>query len=303
MEYNKYAQISATIIKDCIYKDERVLTFQVEVPKFLLSQINTHRMLVKNFESSRSRPTKQLIEQPPYIPQRVGVNRAGMSAGEYLLGDDLLNFQHDWLKLRNMIADEVLNICEKHSVHKEIANRALESFMMVRGVLTANLSTWKHIIKLRKDGAAQPEFQELATLIEKHIESSNPTVLKHGDFYLPFVNIDDYDDIETALKVSASVIAQTSFRKSDYSLEKALNIFEKLNLYGDKPHISVCQHCFVVVDCNEISNELEDKLFNNKSKKYYAELCDKDDYFIQISKFIENDKVLVLPELLSYNIT
>ena len=48
-------------------------------------------------------------------------------------------------------------------------------------------------------------------------------------------------DLETAKKVSASCCAQVSYRRLDTSIEKALEIYEKL-FSGPKPHLSPVEH-------------------------------------------------------------
>ena len=48
-------------------------------------------------------------------------------------------------------------------------------------------------------------------------------------------------DLETAKKISASCCAQVSYRKLDTSIEKALEIYDKL-FSGAKPHLSPVEH-------------------------------------------------------------
>lgn len=284
--------ISAKIIKDSIHgtNQTRLITLEVDVPRFLLAQINTHRMIVKNYQSSRAVPVAKLAEQAPFVPHIVGKNKVGMAAAEYLSGDELAAFQDDWLKLRQQAVDGALQLCEKYNLHKQLANRLLEPFSMCKGVLTGTLSSWEHVIKLRKDGAAQPEFQQLAMLIEDAIASSTPQQLELGQWHLPYVDAVEAGDDGVNIKIAASCIAQVSYRKLDDSPEKALSVFDKLDIFGDKPHISPLQHIACAQDESAINDFVFDAYLNNDCK-YYAEFGNS---FVQASKYVENDKRLFL---------
>jgi hypothetical protein len=73
------------------------------------------------------------------------------------------------------------------------------------------------------------------------IETSSPEVLHEGDWHTPYVTHKcggkeqityccggEPVSLEDALKLSASLCAQVSYRKADDSLETAMNIYDKL---------------------------------------------------------------------------
>lgn len=282
---DQYGAISATVIKDSVHADTRLITLEVNVPRLIVAQINTHRMIVKNYQSSRAVPTTALLaDELIFVPQRVGVNKAGMGADTYLEGEQLAAFQADWLALRAMTVEAVQGLRDKYNLAKELANRPLEPYMFTRGVLTGTLASWQHVLKLRKDSAAQPEFQELAQCIEAAISASTPQVLQLGEYHLPYVDAVDAGADDSNIKLSASRIAMVSYRKCDMSLEKAHSVFEKLGIFSDKRHISPLQHVACAQDALQVADEVYD-VYLNSGAHYYAEFGDA---FVQVAKYVEN---------------
>ena len=55
--------ISAKVIADSVCpKGVRMTTMEIEYPRFILAELNTHRMLSKNSASSRAIPVKSMHE-------------------------------------------------------------------------------------------------------------------------------------------------------------------------------------------------------------------------------------------------
>lgn len=295
--YDLKQDITAKVIKDSKYLNTRIITIEATYPKFLQAELNTHRMLVKNAASSRAIPIDSFSKNL-FIPEKVGINKSGMAATEFLIGDDLKQFQDDWLEIYSIVLEKVNYLKAKYNPHKQLLNRLLEPFNMTKGVFTGTFDTWMHILGLRNHPDAQPEIQELAKKIENVINLSNPQILSLGNWHLPYVDSVEAGENDKNIKISASCIAQVSYRKVNDSEEKALNIFEKLHLLNNdkniKKHISPVQHICQAVGDSEVSDEVFDFLYNNsQNKKYYAEMTNN---FIQASKYIENDNLLHLKE-------
>ena len=55
----------ANVIKDSITEDgnNRMTTFEIQFPRFILAELNTHGMLKKNTQSSRAVPVKTMLER------------------------------------------------------------------------------------------------------------------------------------------------------------------------------------------------------------------------------------------------
>lgn len=267
--------VSAKVVCDSSFGNTRLITLEVEFHRFILPEVNTHRSLSRNYQSSRAVPVKQMIEQvrnDPAMPVHWGKNQAGMVAN-----DEVSGFTREQSILRWQYAAQGAAECaeafNEAGVHKQIVNRLLEPFMWTKGVITGTYDAWQAFLKLRAHRDAQPEIQALAFKIRDAIEDSVPTELKEGEWHLPYVNqirdcfgnqilltkeLEPVTDnstrilptmsTEDAVKVSASMCAQVSYRKADDSLEKALKIYDMLNLPEngvypeDPPHFSPTEH-------------------------------------------------------------
>lgn len=255
--------ISAEIVADSIsdmVDNKRIITYVLEYPRFIHSEFMTHRLFSRNAASSRAIPVKkviELVENTPAMPIHWGMNQAGMQAKEELTGLCLETTQFEWVSASKnaMWSATRLNTL---GAHKQIVNRILEPFQMIRVVCTA--TEYDNFFYLRYHADAQPEISELARVMWEAREQSIPEELQPGEWHVPFVNtsrdaagkryywnfISDTEKVEIsledALKVSASCCAQVSYRKTDTSLEKALDIYNKLVTM--KPvHASPFEHC------------------------------------------------------------
>jgi len=137
-----------------------------------------------------------------------------------------------------------------------VYNRLTEPFQMMKTVISA--TEWENFFWLRNDKAADPTLEEVARSMYEAREQSVPTLLKAGDWHLPYVVtttheglgcqefwIDNYDGVaitpREAIKVSAARTAAVSFRNEDYGLEKCLQVYDKL--VGDqRKHASAMAH-------------------------------------------------------------
>lgn len=239
--------ISAEIIADSISEnDKRITTFVLEFHRFILPEFNTHRLFSRNAASSRAIPVSkviELVENSPAMPIHWGKNQAGMQAKEELEGEEKEIVQNYWeLSAENAVV--VAELMNKNGAHKQIVNRILEPYQMIRVVCTA--TEYDNFFYLRYHADAQPEICELAKVMWEAREQSIPEELQPGEWHVPFVNtsrdatgkryywnfISETEKVEIspedALKVSASACAQVSYRKTDTSLEKALDIYNKL---------------------------------------------------------------------------
>jgi hypothetical protein len=240
--------ISAKIIADSIYGSSRLTTFELEYPRFVHSEFLTHRMLSKNCASSRAIPISKMIEQikdNPAMPVWWGKNQSGMQAKEELSG--VREVQLEWLYAR-LDAIKAIEKLEELGLHKQISNRISEPWMRMKTVVSG--TEWTNLLWLRDHADAQPEFAELAKCVREEFNQSTPKELKVGEWHLPYVDYEkneDLYDVETALKVSASCCAQVSYRKNDDSVEKAIQIYDRL--VGMEPkHSSPFEHQGTPID-------------------------------------------------------
>jgi hypothetical protein len=244
-----------------------IATFELEYPRYIHSEIMTHRMFSRNAQSSRAVPvlkTGEINALNPVKPLLWGKNKAGMSSVEELEGSELLVAKMHWANA----AEESFNRSKQLSdagLHKQWANRLTEWCSRIKVVVTA--TEWDNFFWLRDDeDAAQPEIVYLARKMKEALEASTPEQLLPGEWHTPYVEhkrgyglaLRYFDTngnqltTEEALKISASCCGQVSYRKLDDSKEKALEIYEKL-FSGPKPHLSPVEHqATPVQECSDV---------------------------------------------------
>jgi len=265
--------ISAKIIADSRspYGD-RITTYELEYPRFIHAEFMTHRLFSRNAASSRAIPVEKAIElviNDTARPIHWGRNQSGMSAKEET--DALIQlttgaeFSIDrkgaWDYARDA-AVEVARAFAKAKYHKQIVNRLLEPFTHIKVVVTA--TEYDNFFWLRCHPDAQPEIQALADEMFAAREKSTPVDLRPGEWHVPYYGegywkpsgyvrigqmlMEDLDGkrdgamtLKEALAISASCCAQVSYRRLDDSLEKAMDIFNRL--VESKPvHASPFEH-------------------------------------------------------------
>jgi hypothetical protein len=244
--------ISATMITDSIHNGNRMVTMEIEYPRFILAELNTHRMLSKNSASSRAIPVAKMHEQIMHsgaVPVYWGLNQPGMSAKEEAAGNVLSMAKEFWALARNDAIHHARAFSDI-GIHKQITNRITEPFMMMKTVISG--TEWDNMFWLRDHEDAQPEFAELAKCMRDLMHHSQPVFLKPGEWHLPYVDFDGDKytsngvevELDTAIKISVSCCAQVSYRKNDSSIEKAEKIFEMLNLTpgNRQAHASPTEH-------------------------------------------------------------
>jgi len=258
--------ITAKVIQDsvCHRTATRITTFELEYPRFIHSEFMTHRMLSRNAASSRAIPISKLvklIEQTPARPIEWGKNIKGMQATEQLDIPQLLEVSTLWDNIAKITCG-VARKFDNLQLHKQISNRILEPYQMIKVVCTA--TTYDNFFHLRKHPDAQPEIKELATVMWNAYNKSSPDGLGPGEWHVPYILREDtglglqyyiweeqdnlekqivktYLTAEQAIMISASCCAQVSYRILNTDIDKARDIFERL--VESKPvHASPLEH-------------------------------------------------------------
>ncbi|HET8687071.1 MAG TPA: FAD-dependent thymidylate synthase, partial [Methanosarcina sp.] len=239
------ANTSAKIIADSICDGKRITTFELEYPRFVHAEFMTHRLFSRNAASSRAIPVSRMLElvtERPATFVHWGKNQAGMQANEEMDEVTRAGAKEHWRRA----ALQASHIAESLSIlgaHKQIVNRLLEPFQMMKVVCTA--TEWDNFLYLRNHKDAQPEIHELASVMWEAMKKSTPEELFPGEWHTPYVDharrgesalcpnellyckldemglVTEWLTKEEALIVSASCCAQVSYRRQDDSLEKA----------------------------------------------------------------------------------
>lgn len=247
--------ISANVIqKTCNPSGEVLVTMELNYPRFIHSEVMTHRVFSRNAASSRAQPVKKVIDfvkNHPAIPIHWGKNQKGMSASEEL--NTPVQFFHDekfgilveeyspeeaWLLARDR-AVEIAQAFEKAGYHKQVVNRLLEPFFIIKVIVTS--SYWQNFINLRNSEAAQPEIVLLAREISKAISSSETTYsVSHIPWILPEEeNLSMQDKIKVSVARSARVSYKTFEDSQISTIEKDTSLFTSL---ANDMHLSPFEH-------------------------------------------------------------
>ena len=257
--------ITARIVADSISLQDgtRLTTFELEYPRFIHSEFMTHRALSKNAASSRAIPVPAMLKHIAEFPQRPvswGKNMPGMQAKELLDPETYEKAVAVWDRGREQALAIAADL-HQLGVHKQIVNRRTEPDMQMKVVASGTDDGWANFFWLRNHPDAQPEIQELARVMFEAYNAATPTVLVPGEWHLPYISIkrnmynqqvfSDHNDtvlsLDDARKVSASCCAQVSYRKLDDSLEKALDIYDKL-VTSVPVHASPIEHQATPID-------------------------------------------------------
>lgn len=250
--------ITAEIIADSISKSaKRITTMEIVVPRIIWAEFLTHRTKSRNAASSRAVPVKtmlDMIRKDPARPVHWGKNQAGMQAFEE--HDALIEgyTPDEWWDLAAASAVRFAEAMSDVGYHKQVVNRIAEPYSYIKAVVTA--TSYDNFFHLRVHEMADPTIHALANTMLTAYKESQPKVLLPGEWHVPYY-FDGYwselhngldvhgHTLKEALMISTSCCAQVSYRKLDNSLEKAEDVFGKLNIgqdNDDPSHGSPCEH-------------------------------------------------------------
>lgn len=233
---------------------KRLTTITATYPRFIHSEIMTHRDRARNSASSRAIPwakMRQQIIDDPVIPLVFGSEQKGMQTGGEV--DDPATARLVWLEAR----DEALKRADelhRASVHKSLVNRIVEPWMWITVVMTA--TEWKNFFRLRCHPDAEIHFQKIAGMIRDALESSRPQQLSAGEWHLPFVTHFDQSalsfdrSINELKRISAARCARVSYLTHEGRREpgKDIDLFEKLEKGSGFGHWSPPEHVGEAMD-------------------------------------------------------
>ena len=239
--------ISAKIIADSISNGIRITSLQLHLPKFILAELNTHRVFSRSSASSRAIPTDKIIkmvDEDYFKPIKWGKNKAGMSADTVLNQYEEMLANNIW---RNAVENAIKSVRElqKLNVHKQTINRLLEPFMWVDTICTA--TEWDNFFELRISEHAQPEMRTLAEAMKEAMDNSKP-VKRY--YHLPYIREGEIKNrpVWGDFLTSAARCARVSYLKHDQtkpSREDDLALAKKLL---SQSHWSCFEHAAVSLE-------------------------------------------------------
>ena len=152
-------RITAAIVADSINQQgNRITTFLLTYPRFIHSELMTHRMFSRNSASSRAIPFEKMVkdvEEDPFIPIAWQKTHKGMQGTEYWIDDDTVtvdegdeyerytkiysateHFITEWLEARDLAIAQSYEL-NRLGVTKQLCNRLLEPYMWHTVLVTA----------------------------------------------------------------------------------------------------------------------------------------------------------------------
>lgn len=243
------------------YTKKDITTLRLTYPRYIHSELMTHRQFSRNSASSRATPSKvitnQVRENPAFFEQ-LGINQSGMNASKELSKKDAKAFKEDWYKTAQVTADIVDEWIEKYKLHKQVANRILEPFMKTTTIVTA--TEWSNFLYTRLAEGVEPSMHTLAILIEKALQYSTNLLNEQekgllsmipnitiGRYHLPFVTHEELklESTQDCLMHSVARCARctilSNVTKKQSTLEEDTNLFNRL-LTAKPMHASPFEH-------------------------------------------------------------
>lgn len=265
--------ITATVLAYSISSaGKKLITWEIEYPRLILAELNTHRQLSRNSYSSRAVPFMKMLDQLNGEPVRFGANQTGMQdkGEDFTATVDVgpsMGVSHPFLaspkEAWNVAKVNAINVAKAFfdaGYHKQVYNRLMEPWQMQKTVLSA--TEVDNFFWLRDDDAADPTIRELARVMREAMDTSTPQLLGHREWHLPYVDVKRTEDgdqqfyievedeygvlhtslsLEQAIKVSCARCAAVSYRNEGYDLAKSLEVYDRL-VGSDRKHASAFEH-------------------------------------------------------------
>lgn len=239
--------IKATILADSVSPTGvRLTTMELVYPRFVHSELMTHRVFSRNASSSRAIPTKraiQMIRDNPAVPASWRMNEPGMQGHTFAEEATVKAAQAIWLEaMENAIKSA--EAMDALGIHKQVVNRLTEPFAHIKVVVTS--VWWDNWFGLRDHKAADPTIAALAAEMRMAYDTSLPKLLDYGEWHLPYITPQELaiNGINLCKKISAARCARVSYNNHDGTKTK-VDADIKLHdmLLVDQPiHASPAEH-------------------------------------------------------------
>ena len=247
-------QPSARVIADSVTPNgDRITTFEIKLHRYVLAEFNTHRVNSRNFQSSRACPVEKMIAnviEDNVYPLHWGRKQKGMVADLEIDEADQLEAIAIWDEAREAAIGYVKRLLEI-DVHKQVANRLLEPFMAITGIVTA--TDYSNFFDQRCHSDAQPEIRALAIAMREAYEQSEPMLIRPNEgipWHIPFLKQEDWElwhenelTYQDLIKISVGRCARVSYlnHDGDRSIKDDIKLHDRL-LSLKPPHFSPFEH-------------------------------------------------------------
>lgn len=245
---------------------DRITTMELTYPRFIHSEMLTHRDRERNSGSSRAIPwptMMQSIIDDAVVPIKFGAEKSGMITGDEIdLPEDAKAI---WLAHRNQSISAAQRLAEL-GVHKSLCNRLTEPFMWITVVMTS--TCWRNFFRQRRHPDAEIHMQKIAGMMYDSLIISKPV---ESCYHLPYIQEDDrgtneephvrvlptsdgmHDPLEVLLQVSLARCARVSYIQHGQkakSIQTDLGLFDRLLAGSAGGHWSPFAHPAVAFNGN-----------------------------------------------------
>lgn len=245
---------SVRIIADSIADtNDRLTSVEITMHRLVLAEVNTHASASRNSASSRAIPARTQFERyrdNPAWPVSLPCEQRGMSGGAELVAGPRVDAMGLLASIHAATSKLVGDYLDSHPdpetrMHKSVLNRPMEPFQYHTVLYTA--SKWRNFLAQRNHPDAQPEFEIIARLIAEALDAHEPMPLQRGVWHLPYVGIDEIDELRAngfdPRQISAARCARTSYMTQNGQRDPAADValFERLvgsNHWSPLEHIA-----------------------------------------------------------------
>lgn len=249
---------------------DKLFTVEVIMPRHILAEVNTHRMLSKNSASSRAIPFNKMVQSVqdnPFIPIAWQEQHSGMQGTEYLNGIEEESAIDNWLLAKDSAIKES-QCLYSNNVTKQLANRLLEPFMYHKVLISGTDSGWQNFFELRCP--SYDKFKSWKEVIKNaETNGANDVILHELESYSTLERLklnkgmaeihmmalaeaiyDEYQnssidkdsiwhlpyaseikDIRDNIYISTARCARTSYTTPDISVDSSLNLEKDIQLH------------------------------------------------------------------------
>ena len=211
---------------------KELISIEATNVKYIDAEICKHGMLSSNSSSDRAIPYKIMRDAEYFIPTDIRINGKGMQNIEQVKTEDLPLVQEIIKRIRQNVLIDLDVLANEYNLHKQTLNRYLLPWSMQKKILTGTREAWNAVMRLRDHEDADPSIQIWAKAIQVILNTSKPTLLKNGEWHLPYVLDGEKEayPIETLLRTSAARCARTSYNLN--STGKISDTRSDMNLFG-----------------------------------------------------------------------
>lgn len=244
----------AKVLADSINPSQvRLITVQATFPRFILAEVNTHRVFSRNSASSRAIPPEKMIERVvkhPFVPETFNKRVKGMGVGDPVDQAAREISESVWLDARTEAVKAATRLNDL-GIDKSRINRLLEPFMWHTAIITS--TEWDNFFALRCppgdeatiDFSAQLEFQQIAILMRRAMRASEPQELGTKEWHMPLVAeavlTEAWSDPLFWPKVSAGRCARVSYDTHENYEDHRVS-YERAGRLQESGHLSPFEH-------------------------------------------------------------